>query len=90
VAFIWYRGRVAELHIVPIVAACMVAPVVGLAWFSTSAASTIWGTAHDGQTVEDANVSAQMAMRFDALRTEALTGRASLSLIEKVAEERWK
>jgi hypothetical protein len=31
-----------------------------------------------------------MAMRFDALRTEALTGRASLSLIEKVAEERWK
>jgi transcriptional regulator with XRE-family HTH domain len=47
-------------------------------------------TAHDGQTVEDADVSAQMAMRFDALRTEALTGRASLSLIEKVAEERWK
>jgi transcriptional regulator with XRE-family HTH domain len=47
-------------------------------------------TAHDGQTVEDADVSTQMAMRFDALRTEALTGRASLSLIEKVAEERWK
>jgi hypothetical protein len=30
-----------------------------------------------------------MSVRFDALRTDALTGRASLSLIEKVTEERW-
>jgi hypothetical protein len=28
-----------------------------------------------------------MSVRFAALRTEALTGRASLSLIEKVTEE---
>ena len=32
---------------------------------------------------------ARMSVRFDALRTDALTGRASLSLIEKVTEERW-
>jgi transcriptional regulator with XRE-family HTH domain len=46
-------------------------------------------TAHDGQTLEDAEVGAAMALRFDALRTEALTGSASLSLIEKLTEERW-
>jgi transcriptional regulator with XRE-family HTH domain len=46
-------------------------------------------TAHDGQTLEDPDAAAAMSLRFDALRTEALTGRASLSLIEKVAEERW-
>ncbi len=46
-------------------------------------------TGHDGQTLEDPDVGARMSVRFDALRTEALTGRASLSLIEKVAEERW-
>jgi len=46
-------------------------------------------TGHDGQTIEDPDVGARMSVRFDALRTEALTGRASLSLIEKVAEERW-
>jgi transcriptional regulator with XRE-family HTH domain len=46
-------------------------------------------TAHDGQTLEDPDVGARMSVRFDALRTEALTGRASLSLIEKVTEERW-
>jgi len=46
-------------------------------------------TAHDGQTLEDPGVGAAMSVRFDALRTEALTGRASLSLIEKVTEERW-
>ncbi len=46
-------------------------------------------TAHDGQTLEDPDAAAAMSLRFDALRTEALTGRASLSLIEKVTEERW-
>ena len=46
-------------------------------------------TAHEGQTLEDPDVGARMSVRFDALRTEALTGRASLSLIEKVIEERW-
>ena len=46
-------------------------------------------TGHDGQTLEDPDVGARMSVRFDALRTEALPGRASLSLIEKVAEERW-
>jgi transcriptional regulator with XRE-family HTH domain len=46
-------------------------------------------TAHDGQTLEDPDAVAAMSVRFDALRTEALTGRASLSLIEKVTEERW-
>ncbi len=46
-------------------------------------------TGHDGQTLEDPDVGARMSVRFDGLRTEALTGRASLSLIEKVAEERW-
>ena len=45
--------------------------------------------ADDGQTIEDPDVAAKMSVQFDALRTEALTGRASLSLIEKVAEERW-
>jgi len=46
-------------------------------------------TAHDGQTLEDPDVGAKMSVRFDALRTEALTGRASLSLIETAIEERW-
>lgn len=46
-------------------------------------------TGHDGQTIEDPDVGARVSVRFDALRTEALTGRASLRLIEKVAEERW-
>jgi transcriptional regulator with XRE-family HTH domain len=45
--------------------------------------------ADDGQTVEDPDVAAGMWVQFDALRTEALTGRASLGLIEKVIEERW-
>ena len=46
-------------------------------------------TAHDGQTLEDPDVGAAMTLRFDALRTEALTGSASLSLIEKLTEEQW-
>ena len=44
-------------------------------------------TADDGQTIEDPDMGARMSVRFDALRTEALTGRASLSLIEKVMDE---
>jgi len=46
-------------------------------------------TAHDGQTLEDPDAAAAMSLRFDALRTEALTGSASLNLLEKVTEERW-
>lgn len=46
-------------------------------------------TAYEGQTLEDPDVGARMSVRFDALRTEALPGRASLSLIEKWTEERW-
>jgi hypothetical protein len=44
-------------------------------------------TADDGQTIEDPDMGARMSIRFDALRTEALTGSASLSLLEKVMDE---
>jgi len=44
-------------------------------------------TADDGQTTEDPDLGARMSVRFDALRTEVLTGSASLSLIEKVMDE---
>jgi transcriptional regulator with XRE-family HTH domain len=44
-------------------------------------------TADDGQTAEDPDLGARMSVRFDALRTEVLTGSASLSLIEKVMDE---
>jgi transcriptional regulator with XRE-family HTH domain len=47
-------------------------------------------TAHDGQTLEDPTIGAFMVARFDALRTEAHTGSASLDLIEKVVEETWR
>ena len=43
-------------------------------------------TARGGQTVEDPDVAADLCVRFDALRTEALAGSASLSLIEKVMD----
>lgn len=46
-------------------------------------------TAADGQTADDADTCAQIALMFDALRTEALPGSGSLSLIERLAEE-WK
>jgi len=46
-------------------------------------------TAADGQTVEVPETVRQIELRFDALRTDALTGRASLALIERLAEE-WK
>src|SRR5712691_1979500 len=44
--------------------------------------------ADDGQTSEDSGMGTKMSLQFDALRTEALTGRASVSSIEK-AIERW-
>jgi transcriptional regulator with XRE-family HTH domain len=43
----------------------------------------------DGQTVEDPDMAEAMSVMFDALRTEALTGGASLNLIEEAAQ-RWK
>jgi transcriptional regulator with XRE-family HTH domain len=46
-------------------------------------------TAADGQTVEDPLTADAMTLMFDALRMEALTGSASLNLIEEAAE-RWK
>jgi transcriptional regulator with XRE-family HTH domain len=47
-------------------------------------------TAHDGQTMEDPTTGALMIARFDALRTDAHTGNASLELIEKAIEEKWR
>lgn len=46
-------------------------------------------SALDGQTVENADIAEAMSDMFDALRTEALTGGASLNLIEEAAQ-RWK
>jgi hypothetical protein len=43
----------------------------------------------DGQTIEDPGVGSKLALQFDALRTEALTGRASIATIEKAADQ-WK
>jgi transcriptional regulator with XRE-family HTH domain len=43
----------------------------------------------DGQTIEDPDMAEAMSDMFDALRTEALTGGASLDLIEEAAQ-RWK
>jgi transcriptional regulator with XRE-family HTH domain len=45
--------------------------------------------ASEGQTIEDPDMAASMMLVFDALRTEALTGSASLRLIEE-AIQRWK
>jgi transcriptional regulator with XRE-family HTH domain len=45
--------------------------------------------ASEGQTAEDPDMAESMTLRFDALRTEALTGSASLKLIEE-AIQRWK
>jgi transcriptional regulator with XRE-family HTH domain len=45
--------------------------------------------ADDGQTAEDPGMGSKMALQFDALRTEALTGRASIATIEKAADQ-WK
>ena len=46
-------------------------------------------TASEGQTVEDPDMAESMTLKFDALRTEAVTGSASLKLIEEAAQ-RWK
>jgi transcriptional regulator with XRE-family HTH domain len=46
-------------------------------------------SALDGQTVENPDIAEAMSDMFDALRTEALTGGASLNLIEEAAQ-RWK
>ena len=40
-----------------------------------------------GMTTEDPSVVADLALRFGALRTEALRGRDSLALLERVMEE---
>jgi hypothetical protein len=40
-----------------------------------------------GQTVETSDMSARISLRFSALRTEALTGSATVSLIERVMDE---
>ena len=44
-------------------------------------------TARGGQTIEDPSAGADLSVRFDALRTEALAGSASVRLIEKVMDE---
>jgi transcriptional regulator with XRE-family HTH domain len=44
-------------------------------------------TVDGGQTVEDPGTAARMSLRFSGLRTEALTGSASVSLIERVMDE---
>jgi hypothetical protein len=46
-------------------------------------------TALTGQVFEDIKVVLELSARFDALRTEALRGTESLSLIEEVARE-WR
>jgi DNA-binding XRE family transcriptional regulator len=46
-------------------------------------------TALTGQVFEDIKVTLELSARFDALRTEALRGTESLSLIEEVARE-WR
>jgi Domain of unknown function (DUF5753) len=43
-----------------------------------------------GRVSEDAATVAEVALRFDALRSEALPKNASRTLIGRVAEERWK
>jgi transcriptional regulator with XRE-family HTH domain len=45
--------------------------------------------ADDGQTIEDPPMGSKLALQFDALRTEALTGRASIATIEKAADQ-WR
>ncbi len=43
-----------------------------------------------GETTKHPATVAKIALTFDALRLEALSGRASRDLIRKVAEERWR
>jgi transcriptional regulator with XRE-family HTH domain len=44
-------------------------------------------TVEDGYTVEEPGTGARLSLRFSALRTEALTGSATMRLIEKVMDE---
>ncbi len=44
-------------------------------------------TIADGMTTEDPAVVVDLELRFDVLRTEALRGRESLALLERVLEE---
>lgn len=44
-------------------------------------------TIADGMTTEDADVVADLELRFDVLRTDSLRGRESMALLEKVLEE---
>lgn len=46
--------------------------------------------ASGGRVAEDSECVAEAALRFDALRSEALPKRASRDLIVKMAQERWK
>jgi transcriptional regulator with XRE-family HTH domain len=41
----------------------------------------------DGTTTEDPSVVVDLELRFDVLRTDALRGKESLTLVERVAEE---
>jgi hypothetical protein len=43
-----------------------------------------------GRVSEDAATVAEVTLRFDALRSEALPKNASRTLMESVAKERWK
>ena len=61
----------------------------GIAEMSDRRSIVYLETAADGQTLEDPGVVADVAVRFDTLRTEAFKGSDSLMLIEKVAEQ-WK
>jgi transcriptional regulator with XRE-family HTH domain len=60
-----------------------------IAEMSESPAIVYLETATDGLTDEDPETAEAITLRFDALRTEALTGGASLILIEEAAQ-RWK
>jgi transcriptional regulator with XRE-family HTH domain len=60
-----------------------------IAEVSESPAIVYLENALDGQTVENPDMAEAMSLMFDALRMEALTGGASLNLIEEAAQ-RWK
>ncbi len=39
--------------------------------------------AHDGQTIDDQGVASLLRVRWDTIRTEALSGTATLDLLEQ-------
>jgi transcriptional regulator with XRE-family HTH domain len=64
----------------------------GAFWIAETGASpaiVYLENALEGQTIEDPDMAESMALVFDALRTEALTGSDSLTFIEE-AVQRWK